>query len=183
MEFPRHRIPHLSSRPVFRPGQVAAGAPPAAAGSGRGPIRRHRNVWYNFVLRICTYHDFWGGLAGIAVAKKEKHANPFYVLLIVVGVAFAVTACAYGVMTVRGMNPRSDSETSPAGAALMDFLDQHGLAVLMAELGLLGVSTVGAIGTDQYWSRRSGAAEQPLDSSQTARADTPAADSKQVKRS
>jgi hypothetical protein len=77
--------------------------------------------------------------------------NPFYVLLIVVGVAFLVTACAYGVMAFRDV---ATSETEqPPGSGLMEFMDRYGMLLLGAEVILLGLFTVGAIGTDEFWQR------------------------------
>jgi hypothetical protein len=78
-----------------------------------------------------------------------KATNPFYALLIVVGVAFAISACAYGVMTVRGLDPQRAEE-----GGLVGMMDQYGLTILVVELVLLGLLTLLAIGTDDYWTRR-----------------------------
>lgn len=85
---------------------------------------------------------------------KKKPTNPFYVLLLLAGVAFAVTACAYGVMTVRQLQagrmarrmPVDDIETS---ASFNQVVDEHGLTAMIAELVLLGIGTFGAIAYDQ----------------------------------
>jgi hypothetical protein len=79
----------------------------------------------------------------------SQAANPFYVLSIVAGVAFAITACAYGVMTVRGLDPHAADE-----GGLVGLMDEHGLAIMLVELSVLGVLTVLAIGTDDFWTRR-----------------------------
>jgi len=81
---------------------------------------------------------------------QNKPTNPFYGALLVVGVVFAITACAYCVMTVRGLEPRPDEQ------GLMGVMSQHGLTILVVELVLLGVLTFAAIGTDEYWTRRAG---------------------------
>jgi hypothetical protein len=81
---------------------------------------------------------------------QSKPTNPFYAALLVVGVVFAITACAYCVMTVRGLEPRPDEQ------GLMGVMSQHGLTILVVELVLLGVLTFAAIGTDEYWTRRAG---------------------------
>jgi|SRR5688500_14592263 hypothetical protein len=83
-----------------------------------------------------------------------KASNPFYALLLVVGVAFAISACAYGVMTVRGLDPQRAGE-----AGLVGLMDQYGLVIMVVELVLLGLLTVLAIGTDEYWSRQAGGQE------------------------
>jgi hypothetical protein len=81
---------------------------------------------------------------------QTKTTNPFYAGLLVVGVVFSITACAYCVMTVRGLEPRPDEQ------GLMGLMSQHGLSILVVELVLLGVMTVAAIGTDEYWTRAQG---------------------------
>lgn len=79
---------------------------------------------------------------------EKKTRNPFYVLVALSGIAFAITACAYGVMTVQMLNmanggPRVQSR-------LLEFLDERGGVVLMVELAVLAVSSVGAISLDSY---------------------------------
>lgn len=84
------------------------------------------------------------------MSRSPKNVNPFYVVLVIVGVAFAVTACAYAVMVVKNLEPsRRAAETG----GLMVLLEQHGFTILMVELGLLTVTTVAAISTDSLWSR------------------------------
>ncbi|MEX2176568.1 MAG: hypothetical protein WD872_19540 [Pirellulaceae bacterium] len=78
-----------------------------------------------------------------------KPFNPFFVLLLVVGTAFALTACAYCAMTVRGQNAAAADE-----GGLIGLMDQYGLTILVTELVLLGVLTFAAIGTDEFWTRR-----------------------------
>lgn len=83
----------------------------------------------------------------------KRGFNPFYVLLIVAGIAFSITAFAYFVMALQGAQGRGGA-ASPAGAALLEFLDDYGAIAMAAELALLAVATVGAISTDRYWIRR-----------------------------
>ncbi len=86
------------------------------------------------------------------MAKTAKTSNPFYVLLVLIGVAFLISACAYGVMAygaVWGVERDGGS-----GSGLMRFMDEHGAILLGVELLLLGAFTVGAIGTDEFWQRR-----------------------------
>jgi hypothetical protein len=78
-----------------------------------------------------------------------KVFNPFFTALLVVGTVFALTACAYGVMTVRGLDPQE-----PTDVGLMGIMSRWGLTILVAELALLAVLTVLAIGTDDFWARR-----------------------------
>jgi hypothetical protein len=108
---------------------------------------------------------------------NKSRTNPFYVLLVIFGIAFSLTACAYGVMAFRAVRgagitsshehrdtshrssdpsgPTSDrpATETPAGEALLKFLDEHGALLLGVELVLLALATFGAIGSDGYWSR------------------------------
>ena len=81
--------------------------------------------------------------------RSKRAANPFYVLLVVVGILFTVTAFAYGVMTVKQIRPRAEQTSSQ----LMMFLDEHGLTLITVELAVLAFATVAAICTDNYWTR------------------------------
>jgi hypothetical protein len=79
-----------------------------------------------------------------------KIINPFYAVLLFVGLAFALTCCAYTVMSFRQLDPHAIDE--PGMVALMK---DHGLTIMLGELGLLGVLTFAAIGTDDFWMKRS----------------------------
>jgi len=79
----------------------------------------------------------------------HKIVNPFYAALVVVGLAFALTACAYTVMSFRHLDPHSLDEPG-----LSTLMKEHGLVILAVELGLLTVLTIAAISTDDFWSRR-----------------------------
>ena len=78
---------------------------------------------------------------------KPKVRNPFYLLLLVVGTAFAITACGYGAMTVRMIEPHAFTSGDR-------FFDAYGLWLMVGQLGLLTLLTFLAIGTDDYWVRR-----------------------------
>lgn len=86
---------------------------------------------------------------------KKKLANPFYVLVVLAGIAFTVTACAYGVLVVRSLHPPRPTDPAPTG--LLKFLDQHGTKLLLSELAILGAASFLAMGTDRYWSSDPGA--------------------------
>jgi len=88
------------------------------------------------------------------VAKKKEPLNPFYPLLVLVGTLFSVTACAYGVMAFTAVRTGPIEAGEAAGQRLLVFLDQYGAALLAAQLVMLGIATVGAIGSDRYWIRR-----------------------------
>jgi hypothetical protein len=42
----------------------------------------------------------------------------------------------------------------------MEWMREHGEMALVAELALLGIGTVGAIGTDDFWQRRTRASKE-----------------------
>ncbi|HTU26503.1 MAG TPA: hypothetical protein VMF30_13945 [Pirellulales bacterium] len=81
----------------------------------------------------------------------KRPTNPFYPLLVVVSVAFVVTACAYGVMALRAISARAiTAERHP----LMEFLDRRGMVLLMAEVAVLAAMSFLAMGTDRFWSQQ-----------------------------
>jgi hypothetical protein len=95
------------------------------------------------------------------VRRSQKSDNPFYVLLIIAGLSFALTATAYVVMAFRDAHARDESTAKGTTAVatsdehpLMVWMRHHGDVALLTELGLLAVCTFAAIGTDSYWQRR-----------------------------
>ena len=98
------------------------------------------------------------------MGTTRKPFNPFYALLLVVGVAFTVTACAYGVMTVRDMHATEPVAGDAPGEPLLDLLRQRGGMILAIELGILTISAVGAMATDDYWQRRAARSAAPTSS-------------------
>lgn len=108
----------------------------------------------SFPARLCynpvTIVPLLSGSRVCRVAKRSGPINPFYIVLVVAGMVFAITACAYGVMTFLAMQS-SYGENKPA---LLDFLEEHGAGLLSIELAVLAVATFAAMGTDSYWDRR-----------------------------
>jgi len=95
------------------------------------------------------------------VRRSRKSANPFYVLLIIAGLSFAMTATAYVVMAFRDSHAREEAIATDAAAVatsdehpLMVWMRHHGDAALLTELGMLAICTFAAIGTDSYWQRQ-----------------------------
>ena len=83
---------------------------------------------------------------------KRKPVNPFYVLLLLAGCAFAATASAYGVMTVRELH-RSRNGIGDADG-FTEIVDRHGANAMIVELVLLGLGTFGAIAFDQHQDKK-----------------------------
>lgn len=86
---------------------------------------------------------------------QSKAFNPFYAAALPVGVVFAVTACAYVVMMVQSADARRAEATG-----LIAVLEQHGVAILVTELVLLGLLTFAAIMSDDFWTKRLEGSEQ-----------------------
>ena len=95
------------------------------------------------------------------MAQRHRPIQPFYVLLIVTGLAFAITACGFGVMTftdvqgpgILGVTGGSATDSGKEHP-LFKFLDRYGMQLMLIELTLLAVATVGCIATDTWYERR-----------------------------
>ena len=94
--------------------------------------------------------------------SNKKPLNPFYAVVIAAGITFCLTAACYLVLLLRTqrVDPR---ERFPSGSehGLLAFVDRYGDRLFIGELLILGVATVGAITTDQYWMRRAIAERTP----------------------
>jgi hypothetical protein len=86
--------------------------------------------------------------------KREVFANPFFVVLMVASVAFSVTALAYYVSAF--VEPVPDRpRPSPRSLAVAAWLDRNAPWVLAVEFGVMFVTGVLAMATDQWFSPRS----------------------------
>jgi hypothetical protein len=88
---------------------------------------------------------------------NRKRRNPFYVLLVLVGIVFVVTACAYGVMMFQVANPAptpAGTPPAPLSHPMFQWMRIHGNAALLWELAVLAAFTVAAIATDRLWDPR-----------------------------
>ena len=86
------------------------------------------------------------------MAKSKEPFNPFYLLVLLLGVLFAITTFAYGMMAYRAISPAAGAGDQQPG--LMQFLDRHGMPILAVELLLLGIATFAAMALDQYRSKK-----------------------------
>ena len=82
---------------------------------------------------------------------RTKWSNPFYFLLIPLGAVFCVTAFAYGFMAFQAVNASGSAADQHTAHPLFVWLNAHGSTALLVELALLAVLTIGAIGTDGWW--------------------------------
>jgi CDP-diglyceride synthetase len=81
----------------------------------------------------------------------KKWKNPFYALLIPVGMAFVVTVFAYGFIAFMEVNATNPEARAQVRHPLFEWLNKNGSELVTWELAVLGVLTVGAIGTDHWW--------------------------------
>jgi hypothetical protein len=79
---------------------------------------------------------------------RSKPSNPFYVALLVAGVAFALTSCAFVVMM------RASHEQQIEASGLSRLMDRHGVSIMAIELAVLAVLMFAAMTTDDFWRRR-----------------------------
>jgi hypothetical protein len=79
-----------------------------------------------------------------------KRRNPFYMLLVPTGLAFVVTAFAYGFMAFQQVNATRADAALHVSHPLFQWLRVHGDAALLAELAVLAVATFAAIGVDSW---------------------------------
>jgi len=75
----------------------------------------------------------------------RRRRNPFYVLLGLAGLAFTLTATSYCLSVLRGVRPET---ARLARTGLMSVMDRHGTTILVAELVVLAIATVGAVALD-----------------------------------
>jgi len=85
--------------------------------------------------------------------SAQKWKNPFYALLIPAGLAFCLTGFAYGMMAFQEVNAGRAAIEQTADHPLFLWLQAHGSTAILIELAILAVLTVGAIGTDSWWTR------------------------------
>jgi hypothetical protein len=83
--------------------------------------------------------------------NARKRLNPFYLLLVIAGLAFVVTAFAYGFMAFQQVNAIRAEAARNADHPLFQWLRVNGNRALLIELAVLAVLTVAAIATDRLW--------------------------------
>jgi hypothetical protein len=93
------------------------------------------------------------------MSRRRPRFNPFYVLLVVLGIAFSISALMYGVMTWVALRGDEEAARSP----FFVFMERHGGVLLTVELVLLALATFAAIGTDSYWQRENRGEDRDAD--------------------
>jgi hypothetical protein len=92
----------------------------------------------------------------------KKRLNPFYILLVPLGVAFVVTASAYYVMAFQSVNPTLRDAVGNQAHPLFKWLRAHGDTVMLIELAGLAALTVAAIATDHIWGKSADSQTGPI---------------------
>ena len=70
-----------------------------------------------------------------------------------------MTAFSFGILTLREMRSSRDLgitktvERTESEVSFMEFVDRYGMTLMAWELGILAVSTIAAMKTDQYWTQ------------------------------
>jgi hypothetical protein len=87
----------------------------------------------------------------VRVLSLKKFKNPFYTLLIPVGLVFVITVFVYVLMASTELSGTKREVRDQANQPLFTWLNEHGTKLVLWELGVLGVLTIGAIATDSWW--------------------------------
>jgi hypothetical protein len=87
----------------------------------------------------------------VRVLSLKKFKNPFYTLLIPVGLVFVITVFVYVLMASTELSGTKREVREQANQPLFTWLSEHGTKLVLWELGVLGVLTIGAIATDSWW--------------------------------
>lgn len=86
--------------------------------------------------------------------SQKKPINPFYVVLVLAGVAFGLTALSYFIMAAMATyDPVSAREAMDREGGLLAAMDRFGVQLMRLELLVLAAATFLAIGTDRFWTR------------------------------
>jgi hypothetical protein len=88
------------------------------------------------------------------MAKSKQPFNLFYFLAMMFGIAFTITACAFGLMMLKSIRPDGLPRPGQPGSGLMDLLSQHGVAILAVEVSGLAILSLAAIWLDHVRGRR-----------------------------
>ncbi|MEI6037217.1 MAG: hypothetical protein WCQ91_04745 [Planctomycetota bacterium] len=76
----------------------------------------------------------------------RSRINPFNAVLGLVGFLFTITASSYCLFVLRGIRP--ESATAAVPHALEQLMDDYGTSLLVGQLVVLAIATVGAVAVD-----------------------------------
>lgn len=110
------------------------------------------------------------------MSSEKEPRNPFYLLLLVTGLVFILTALAYAIVPVLEEKAR-DQGVAPPPSPWRDALRQDGWKWLLAEVAVLVVFGLASMGLDRY---RRWQAEMARDPGTTATETPKPSDAKEV---
>lgn len=89
---------------------------------------------------------------------SRRRGNPFYLVLGIVGFMFTITALSSCLAVLRGLRP--ERAVATRAHPLQKLMDRHGTAILVGELVVLAIATVGAVAVDHVAGERERAARE-----------------------
>lgn len=92
------------------------------------------------------------------MVHRTGRSNVWSSLLVLMAIAFTLTASAYAVMAVKRLDAAMAAASEESSPALIEFLDRYGARLMCAELVFLAVAAVAAIGTER---RQTGRRDSP----------------------
>ncbi|MBI2805446.1 MAG: hypothetical protein HYX68_10760 [Planctomycetes bacterium] len=96
------------------------------------------------------------------MAVTTEPRNPFYMMLLVVGLIFIVTVLAYAVIPVLEQKAM-DAGTMPPPSPFRDALRQDGWKWVLAEVGVLVLLGLASMGLDRWRRWKQERADPPHD--------------------
>jgi ABC-type branched-subunit amino acid transport system permease subunit len=94
------------------------------------------------VLRVLGYN--------LGMNRPRSKTNPFYALVVLTGVVFAITTLVYVVALVVSESPRFDGAGTVSDSPVLRFFDQRGETLMLWEAGVLAVAAILAMGLDRW---------------------------------
>lgn len=83
---------------------------------------------------------------------RRQPTNPFYIVLGIVGFLFTITAASYCLSVLRGVRP--ETANTQRAHPLEELMDRHGTSLLVGQLVILAIATVGAVAVDHVAGER-----------------------------
>lgn len=87
------------------------------------------------------------------MVRPRPNINPFYALVVLTGVVFAITTLAYVVALVVSESPHADGTDAVMDSPVLRFFDQRGETLMLWEAGTLAVAAILAMGLDRWRTR------------------------------
>ena len=95
------------------------------------------------------------------MSQSKRETNPFYALVVLSGVAFAVTTLAYVAAIVREDQPAAGEPMPVQPSPVFEFFAQRGEILMLWEAGTLTVTGLLAMGLDRWKTWRNPTPEAP----------------------